>query len=372
MSKNRLRVIGWNSELAIEHVFNHFSQFPGLDYELVSLMIEKSEATKGHPWQKDSSSSLFQALVLGKADLVLYPAGELPYPLPGVLRLNALLDSPVTESNGKSEHKAFLAVITLQSRTDLQGVFSSMDVRGSYGRVHLIGFGPGDPELLTIRGERLLAEADVILHDDLIDQPFLQKYRAEKVYVGKRRHQHSFEQHQINQLMLDAARRGNKVVRLKGGDPMVFAHGGEEVEFLQRNFVEVTVVPGVSAAMAMAAYAKIPLTHRDISSSIAFITGHSQQTQLPAADTLVIYMGGTNISKIARQAIEEGRDPDTPVLVAYHVSMPDQKEYFYTLQELVHENTAFPTPVIILVGEVVALRKQASEQIQKLLSLSIF
>ena len=229
------------------------------------------------------------------------------------------------------------------------------------GKVTLVGFGPGDPDLLTLGGERAISNADIIFYDDLIDSTFLDRYTAEKVYVGKRCHRHSHEQDEINQLMVEAAYAQKNVVRLKGGDPMIFGHGGEEIEFLRSNGIEVKVIPGISTGTAVAALTQVPLTHRGISSSVAFITGHRPDLSLPNADTLVCYMAGSTIHRIAIQAIAEGRKPETPVMLVHNVSHPDQKEFFSTLEALSVGNETYPTPIIIVIGDVVNLRNTYEE-----------
>ena len=258
-----------------------------------------------------------------------------------------------------------LAITAKENRDDLKALFTEKDIRRNYGKVTLVGFGPGNPDLLTLGGDKALEKADVIFHDDLLEQSFLQKYKAAKIYVGKRKDRHSFEQGDINRLILNAAREGKQVVRLKGGDPMVFAHGGEEIEYLQSNFVEVTVIPGVSSGIAVSSLTKVPLTHRGVASSVAFVTGHSQNTKLPDTDTVVIYMGGSNIQQTASKAIADGRNPNTPVMLVYNVSRPDQKEYFSTLNELSINDTKYPTPVIIVVGDVVSLRNNSEQAVVK-------
>jgi len=250
-----------------------------------------------------------------------------------------------------------LAIVAKTERPELKVLFEKIDVRNRFGNVTLVGFGPGDPELLTLAGDSSMREADVIFHDDLVDRDFLDRYPAEKVYVGKRRHCHSFEQDQINQLMLVAAMESKSVVRLKGGDPMIFAHGGEEVEFLKSNFISVKVIPGVSTGTAVASLTQIPLTLRGIAKSVAFITGHIADVQLPVADTLVCFMAGSTIHLIAAKAIAEGRDPKTPVALVYNVSLPDQKEYLSNLELLSLSEEKYPTPIIIIIGEVVSFRK---------------
>ena len=262
-----------------------------------------------------------------------------------------------------------LAIVARSDRPDLQTHFAETDIRQTYGKVTLVGFGPGNPDLLTLGGDKALAQADIIFHDDLLDKKFLEKYRGEKVYVGKRKDRHSFKQGNINRLLLDAARAGKQVVRLKGGDPMVFAHGGEEIEYLQSNFVEVTVIPGVSSGIAVSALTKVPLTHRGIASSVAFVSGHSGSVQVPQADTLVYYMAGSNIRLIAQKAIAQGKNPNTPVMLTYNVSMPDQQEFFSTLEELAVSESKYPTPVLIVIGDVVSLRNNAEQAVRKPLIL---
>jgi len=226
------------------------------------------------------------------------------------------------------------------------------------GTVSLVGFGPGDPDLLTIKGLKLLKSANIIFYDDLVNKEFLRKFKAEKVYVGKRKGKHSHEQDEINELLYESALAGKKVVRLKGGDPMLFAHGGEEIEYLRARFITVEVVPGVTAAMAAAAFTNIPLTHRSISSSVTFATGHSKTDLfVPASGTLVYYMGASNLHYIASEVIQKGWDAETPVVLVYNVSGTDQKEFYTTLQEVSDYPETYKTPLIIIIGDVVKLRQ---------------
>lgn len=251
-----------------------------------------------------------------------------------------------------------LAVTGRCGRPELKARFGRHDMRRAFGRVTLVGFGPGDPELLTLAGDRALATADVIFYDDLIDRSCLRKYAAEQVYVGKRQGRHSHAQAEINELLYQAALAGRQAVRLKGGDPMVFAHGREEIDFLRRRFVEVSVIPGVSSGIALAACTHIPLTHRGVASSVAFVSGHGDAPQAPDADTLVYYMGGTNLRAIAATLLERGRDAATPVALVYNVSRPDQRTFYATLGELRHAFVKYPTPLLAIVGKVVALEGQ--------------
>jgi uroporphyrin-III C-methyltransferase len=382
---NILKVISRNSTLAFQQVAELFNLYPGIRYELMILKsagsLHEDKSQQGRTARELFTAGPARAVLLREADLTIHSAGDLPYPLPNGLAVAALIDAADPSRQfeilgipglfseilppGTDPGQDYLAVVTREEREDLKVLFSAYDVKKSFGKVTLVGFGPGNPDLLTLGGDMALSEADVIFHDDLLDKEFLKKYAGEKVYVGKRKDRHSFDQDQINRLLLEAAKSGKQVVRLKGGDPMVFAHGGEEVEYLQRNLVDVRVIPGVSAGMAASSYSKIPLTQRLISSSVAFISGHTDSAFLPNTDTLVIYMGGSTIKKIAARAIQEGRDPETPVIMVYNVSLPDQKEFFFTLQELSLNDAKYPTPVIIIIGEVVSLRNHSAAELQK-------
>lgn len=179
-------------------------------------------------------------------------------------RIAEVLDFTTHPLQGK------IAITARKNDKDTIWLFSDSDIRKNYGKVTLVGFGPGDPDLLTIAGDKALKNADIIFHDDLLDKDSLEKYPAEKIYVGKRKDKHSHSQDEINRLLYDAAVSGKQVVRLKGGDPMIFAHGREEIDYLKKLLIEVEVIPSVSSGIAAAAYTQIPLTHRGISSSVAF------------------------------------------------------------------------------------------------------
>ena len=279
------------------------------------------------------------------------------------------LESRIAEKLSFKTHplQGNLAVVGRSNGSQLKSVFSVIDTLKNYGKVKLVGFGPGNPDLLTIGGDKALSAADIIFHDDLLDKQFLDKYQAEKVYVGKRKDRHSHHQNDINELIYTAAISGKNVVRLKGGDPMIFAHGREEIDYLKSRFVNVEVIPGISSGIALAAYTHIPLTHRGVSSSVAFVTGHlSEDFRIPDADTLVYYMAGANISSIAKKLIIAGRDADTPAALVYNVSLPNQKTFFTSLKELQFSVIKYPTPVIIIIGKVVSFENREQYQ-QKIL-----
>ncbi len=235
------------------------------------------------------------------------------------------------------------------------------------GQVSLVGAGPGDPELLTLRAVRRIAEADVVLYDNLVGPEILQWVTegAECHYVGKKAAKHALPQDDVNQWLIELARAGKRVVRLKGGDPFVFGRGGEEMDALLEAGIAVEVVPGITAAVGCAAYAGIPLTHRDWAQSVTFATGHlkhgldeldwaglSRPTQ-----TVVFYMGMTAAAGIAEALIAHGRDAETPVAVIYHGTRPDQKVVIATLKTLAKQISAeaIKPPALLIVGEVVRL-----------------
>ncbi|MCH7938883.1 MAG: uroporphyrinogen-III C-methyltransferase [Candidatus Marinimicrobia bacterium] len=240
------------------------------------------------------------------------------------------------------------------------------------GKVSLVGAGPGDPELITVKGLKALQLADVIIYDALIDPSLLLHARedAELIFAGKRCGSHSRNQLEINQLILNKARANKSVVRLKGGDPFIFGRGGEEAESLARAGIAFEVISGITAGVAAPAYAGIPLTSRGYSSSVAFISGHqfneagfSQlhwEQLVNGMGTLVIYMGIRNLVRIARQLIACGRSSDTPVAIVQRGTLPDQNTFTGTLGDLLDE--ALPptirTPAIIIIGNVVNLRRK--------------
>jgi len=235
------------------------------------------------------------------------------------------------------------------------------------GSVALVGAGPGDPGLLTLRALRLLNQADVILHDRLVSPEVLQLARrdAEFITVGKQAGAALTTQEQIHELMLEHARAGRRVVRLKGGDPFVFGRGGEELEFLHAHNIAFEVVPGITAALACAAYAGIPLTHRDHAQSVRLVTAHSKDSvdgldwRSLAAErqTLAVYMGVAGLDRVRAQLLAHGRDPATPFALVENGSRPEQRVILGTLAELPERARAedVRSPALLIVGEVAGL-----------------
>jgi uroporphyrin-III C-methyltransferase len=234
------------------------------------------------------------------------------------------------------------------------------------GKVYLVGAGPGDPGLLTVRGLELLRSAQVIVYDQLVNLLLLEEAppSTHKIFVGKRPGAHCIAQEEINEVLIGYARLGHAVVRLKGGDPFVFGRGGEEAEALAEAGIAFEVVPGVSSAVAVPAYAGIPLTHRKFASSFAVVTGHQARQGhsrvdwsklATAVDTLVILMGVHNLPAITAKLVAHGRAPDTPVAVIHWGTTEAQQTVAGTLGDIVEKAAHIESPAVIVVGQVVGL-----------------
>lgn len=251
------------------------------------------------------------------------------------------------------------------------------------GRVYLVGAGPGDPELLTLRAARILARADALVYDNLVSDGVLALANpaAQRIYAGKRRNEHTLRQEQINTLLVQLAREGRQVVRLKGGDPFIFGRGGEEMQKLAEAGVPFEVVPGITAASGVACYAGIPLTHRDHAQSCLFVTGHLKdvqglpdRNQKPSGDstaqpdldwaalvrpqqTVVIYMGLSALPAICRKLIEHGAPPTRPIAAVQHATLATQRVITGTLADLPTQPGVqeLRSPSLLIVGDVVTL-----------------
>lgn len=236
------------------------------------------------------------------------------------------------------------------------------------GEIILVGAGPGDSGLLTLRGLQVMQLADVVLYDHLVSDEVLDLVRrdADRICVGKRASAHLLPQDEINQLMVQLAQKGKRVVRLKGGDPFIFGRGGEELQAAQQAGIPFQVVPGVTAAAGATAYAGIPLTHRDYAQSVLFITGHCRPdgddidwpSLARARQTLAIYMGAVKAAHISQQLILHGRAPSTPVAVIGRGTRPDQQVLTGTLEHLETLAASAPSPALLVIGEVVNLHGQ--------------
>ncbi len=278
---------------------------------------------------------------------------------------NKVFSSPIIET--------FLSGKEDEARKALQEEFEGNQDEGTnIGQVCLVGAGPGDPDLLTLRALRLIQNADTIVYDRLVFPSILDYARrdAELIYVGKKSADHIVPQDQINQYLVDLAKQGKFVVRLKGGDPFIFGRGGEEVEMLIKEGISFQVVPGVTAASGCSTYAGIPLTHRDYAQSCVLVTGHLKngkgdfdwKSLVQQNQTLVLYMGVANIENVSNNLIEHGMSPDMPAAIVQKGTTKNQKVYtgsIAELAEIVSKNDVKP-PSLIIIGEVVKLHHKLS------------
>lgn len=242
------------------------------------------------------------------------------------------------------------------------------------GKVFFVGAGPGDVGLITVKGLACIKKADVILYDRLVNSQLLHNapIDAEKIFVGKRSDHHTLSQEQINQLIVKKAKENKIVVRLKGGDPFIFGRGGEEAEECVDCGIPFEIIPGISSSLAVPAYAGIPVTHRDLNSSFAVITGHERPEKVDtsinwskvstATETLIFLMGVKNLPFIVQQLVGNGRNEDTPIALVRWGTLPSQQTLVGTLKDIVNkvEETGFRSPAVIVVGEVVNLRERLS------------
>lgn len=273
-----------------------------------------------------------------------------------------LLSGPLPEMvlSGKEEQAVEYIEHELQNADDI----------AADGEVYLVGAGPGDPDLLTLKALRLMYAADVVLYDRLVSPEILARVRpdAEKIHVGKRRSFHPVPQEEINTLLVRLAKQGKKVLRLKGGDPFIFGRGGEEIDSLAEQGIAFQVVPGITAASGCASYAGIPLTHRDHSQSVRFVTGHLKDDVVdldwPALarehQTLVIYMGLIGLENICQQLISHGMAADMPVAIVQQGTTANQKVLVGTLDNI-HQRAVsedIQPPTLIIIGHVVKLHRQ--------------
>jgi uroporphyrin-III C-methyltransferase/precorrin-2 dehydrogenase/sirohydrochlorin ferrochelatase len=278
-----------------------------------------------------------------------------------------VIDGPVAEHvySGQIEEAESL-IEKLIAQTAREGSTTPV------GEVYLVGAGPGDPDLLTFRALRLMQQADVVLYDRLIGDGILNLVRrdASRIYVGKRPKDHTVSQEEIGEMLVRLAREGKRVLRLKGGDPFTFGRGGEEIEALSEHGITFQVIPGVTAASGCAAYAGIPLTHRDHAQACIFVTGHDKngtvdlnwETLIQPGQTVVVYMGLSSLARITEGFIAHGADSETPAAVVENGTREGQRVISGTLASLAArtEQAGVVSPALIIVGGVVTLRDKLS------------
>lgn len=237
------------------------------------------------------------------------------------------------------------------------------------GKVYLVGAGPGDPDLITVKGVKTIQQSDVILYDRLVNEELLSyaSDMTELIYCGKRPNQHALTQEKINNLLCTFANQGKTVTRLKGGDPFIFGRGGEEAEVLAQNGITFEIVPGITSGSAAPAYAGIPLTHRNHSASVVFVSGASKsgadtekywEHLAQGMDTLCIYMGVKNLPIICERLIRHGRDANTPIALVHCGTTERQQTVTGTLENILEKSSTIQNPAMIIIGEVVRLREQ--------------
>ncbi len=276
-----------------------------------------------------------------------------------------ILQGPIAEMLYAGQEKKALSLLEQQLDQDMQEFKSD-------GEVYLVGGGPGDPDLLTFRALRLMQQADVVLYDRLVAPEIVELVRkdAERIYVGKERSNHSLPQQEINQLLVDLAKQGKRVLRLKGGDPFIFGRGGEEIDLLSKHDIPFQIVPGITAASGCASYAGIPLTHRDFAQSCLFITGHLKDGSInlnwsalvQPQQTLAVYMGTHGVDVLSRELMKHGMPDLTPAAIVQQGTTSEQRVYTTNVKELpeIPDKYDIKPPSMIIIGDVVSLHDKLS------------
>lgn len=249
-----------------------------------------------------------------------------------------------------------IAVVARSGRPELKNLFREHDMLKGCGKVYLVGGGPGDPDLMTVKAQKVLEGADVIYYDDLVSEEMVNSYAARRVYVGKRKGNHTFPQNEISEMIYREAAAGACVARLKGGDPFIFGRGGEELRYLAERLIDVDIIPGISAAQCAAASARIPLTLRGVSASVSFLSAHPAEGITPGRQaledgTIVFYMGATRIEEIKAQLAAYGKRNETPVALVHSAGLPEETVTVKPLADLKDGDAT--SPVIVIAGDVV-------------------
>lgn len=289
-------------------------------------------------------------------DMLVFHNSNFGYPLPYNYEILALLEN-LSEANSKIKdifRDALVVIAGNQLGDKIRTLFEKFDLRNKLAKVFLVGAGTGSKKMLTLRALELIQTADIVFYDNLVNQDIIDEIDAQKVFVGKQVGNHSLSQTEINQLLYEASFENKTIVRLKGGDPIVYGHAGEEVAFLESKHIQVEIVPGISSAQAAAAVSKTPFTLRGVSKSVAFCSGHEKTNiQVPDTDTIVYFMGASNIKKIAGKLAENNFPLNTGIKVIYNIGEPDQEIFEETIESVLNKENKFKSPVIIIVGSVV-------------------
>ncbi|NTW70029.1 MAG: uroporphyrinogen-III C-methyltransferase [Chlorobiaceae bacterium] len=301
----------------------------------------------------------FLPLFGGRGDALFIPAPALPDDMPEDLEIAALLSMQgCAEHNSSHPLHAMSVLVVRKERADLKVLFAPLDIRRGYGKVYLTGAGAGSRDLLTLKADRLLRSAGVIFYDDLIDTGLLDAYTAEKIYVGKRKGLHHADQDAINRQLYLAALHQQIVVRLKGGDPLVFGRGGEELGYLRERQIDVEVVPGVSAMLSAAASAAIPLTQRGVSGGVTLQSAHNVLGG-GTPRTLVYFMCASRLEELHATLLHEGIDESMPVALVFKAGFFDESVTLTTVGSI--GNAELASPLLAIIGRTAALYRKRTK-----------
>ena len=298
-----------------------------------------------------SASEMINDSLINYTDLFgIVRLGNIPYPIDNKIKICAIIKPE--EENDKSIPEPF-ALLSGNQKAEIPAQLSELDIKNSLGSVYLVGAGQSNIGLLTLKAIELIRHADIIFYDSLINKDILNESCAKKVFVGKRANKHYKEQDDINRLLFQATLRYKTVVRLKGGDPMIFGHAGEEIAYLESRLVNVEVVPGISSALGASSLANIPLTLRNVSNSVSFCSAHTKSDiPVPKTDTIVYFMGAGNLKNIAKSLSDNNWKNTTPLTLFYNIGASDQKVYYETIDTVLKGNKEYKAPLLIIVGEV--------------------
>ncbi len=289
-------------------------------------------------------------------ELFVHKATEIAYPVTSELKIIALINGVQSSEYQQYINVEFLnsAYIVLAKAKPIQlDALKKYDLLNRIGTVHLVGAGGGKLDMLTVKGHRLVKQADVVLYDKLVGEDILDEISGKKVFVGKRAGDHSKSQDEINNMLLEAAYTYKNIVRLKGGDPNIFGHAAEEIAFLEAHFAQVEVIPGISSALSASALSHSPLTVRGVSKSVAFCSGHEKTNiEVPDTDTIVYFMGANNLKSIARALRKKNFMDTTPIKLIYNIGAADEAVYLETIESILGKENHYKAPIITIVGNV--------------------